>query len=110
MSMVQPDLSVVIPMHNESGMIRQMSGALLSLFATKLNHLSFEIIVVDDGSSDDSAAQVLQLAHLAVRLIQPPTTLKQAEKHDLVVGARGKGSETAVHRDIANFIYNSSAS
>jgi hypothetical protein len=30
--------------------------------------------------------------------------------YDLVVGARTRGSETAVHLPIANFIYNSFAS
>lgn len=144
--MAQPHLSLIIPMYNESGGIRQVLDALLSLFATTLNHLTFEIIVVDDGSSDDSAAKVLQVTHTAVRLIQHPYNigngaavktgirhaqgayvllmdadgqhkpediprlLEQAQTYDLVVGARTRGSETAVHRDIANFIYNSFAS
>jgi glycosyltransferase involved in cell wall biosynthesis len=39
-----------------------------------------------------------------------PRLLEQTERYDLVVGARTGGSETAVHRDIANFIYNTFAS
>jgi glycosyltransferase involved in cell wall biosynthesis len=144
--MPEPNLSIVIPMYNESGGIRHVLDALLSLFATTLSHLAFEIIVVDDGSSDDSAAQVLQVAHPAVRLCQHPynigngaavkTGIRHAQgeyillmdadgqhkpediprllehigRYDMVVGARTGESETAVHRDIANFIYNTFAS
>lgn len=144
--MAQPDLSIIIPMYNESGGIRRVLDALLALLADTLSQLTFEIIVVDDGSDDDSVAQVLQVTHPTVHLIQHPYNigngaavktgirhaqgqrillmdadgqhkpediprlLEQAERYDLVVGARTRGSETAVHRDIANFIYNSFAS
>ncbi|NOQ46769.1 MAG: glycosyltransferase [Desulfobulbaceae bacterium] len=36
--------------------------------------------------------------------------LEHKDKYDMVVGARSKGSATAVHRDLANWIYNSFAS
>jgi len=144
--MAQADLSIIIPMFNESSGIRPVLDALLSLLATTLSHFTFEIIVVDDGSSDNSAAQVLQVAHPAVCLYQHPynigngaavkTGIRHAEgeyillmdadgqhkpediprllehidRYDMVVGARTGESETAVHRDIANFIYNTFAS
>lgn len=144
--MPQVDLSIIIPMFNESSGIRPVLDALLSLFATTLSHLTFEIVVVDDGSNDDSAAQVLQLAHPTVRLYQHPynigngaavkTGIRHAEgeyillmdadgqhkpediprllehigRYDMVVGARTGESDTAVHRDVANFIYNTFAS
>ncbi|MCA9962143.1 MAG: glycosyltransferase family 2 protein [Anaerolineales bacterium] len=143
---VHPDLSVIIPMYNESAVIGQVLRALLDLFATTLSHLTFEIIVVDDGSSDDSAAQVLQVAHPAIHLQQHPYNigngaavktgirhaqgeyillmdgdgqhkpediprlLEYKDRYDLVVGARTGESETAVHRDFANTIYNTFAS
>jgi glycosyltransferase involved in cell wall biosynthesis len=56
--MPSPDLSIIIPMYNESQVIGPVLNSLLTLFATKLSPLTFEIIVVDDGSSDDSAAQL----------------------------------------------------
>lgn len=54
-----PELSVVIPAHNES-------AGLDSLFATLLPILSaaspgFEIVVVNDGSADDTLARLLRL-------------------------------------------------
>ncbi|MEZ4646182.1 MAG: glycosyltransferase family 2 protein [Chloroflexota bacterium] len=70
--MSHPDLSIIIPMYNEAQVIRRVLESLLEMLTTTLSHISFEIIVVDDGSSDDSAAQVLQLAHPAVHLQQHP--------------------------------------
>lgn len=39
-----------------------------------------------------------------------PRLLEHVGRYDMVVGARTRGSETAVHRDIANLIYNTFAS
>jgi glycosyltransferase involved in cell wall biosynthesis len=39
-----------------------------------------------------------------------PRLLEQAQRYDLVVGARTRGSESAKHRDLANMIYNLFAS
>lgn len=138
-------LSVIMPMFNEQAAAGQTLGKIITFLSEELNN-RFEILVVDDGSSDDSAAQVVQLAHPSVHLIQHPYNigngaavktgirraqgqyillmdadgqhkpediprlLEQAQRNDLVVGARTRGSETTVHRDIANFIYNSFAS
>ncbi len=143
--MTKVELSIVIPMYNEAQAVGWVLDSLLVLFATRLSHLSFEIIVVDDGSDDDSAAAVLQIAHPAICLQQHPYNigngaavktgirraqgeyvllmdadgqhkpediprlLEHIDKYDMVVGARTKGSETAVHRDIANTIYNAFA-
>ena len=55
------DLSVIIPAYNES-------KRLPSMLSSTLKHLSsfpkrsFEILIVDDGSSDDTAAVALELA------------------------------------------------
>ncbi|MCB8965969.1 MAG: glycosyltransferase family 2 protein [Ardenticatenaceae bacterium] len=144
--MSHPDLSIIIPMYNEAQVIRRVLESLLEMLTTTLSHISFEIIVVDDGSSDDSAAQVLQLAHPAVHLQQHPYNigngaavktgirhaqgayillmdadgqhkpedvprlLEHMDRYDMVVGARTGESETAVHRDLANAIYNTFAS
>jgi glycosyltransferase involved in cell wall biosynthesis len=133
-------------MYNEAQVIRRVLDSLLALFATTLSHLSFEIIVVDDGSSDDSAAQVLEMTHPAIQLKQHPYNigngaavktgirhaqgmhillmdadgqhkpediprlLEHIDRYDMAVGARTGESDTAVHRDIANTVYNTFAS
>ena len=67
-----PSLSLVIPAYNEAAVIRQAvaeaEAALGSLFA------DFEVLVVDDGSSDNTAAIVQDLSPTAphTRLLRHP--------------------------------------
>jgi undecaprenyl-phosphate 4-deoxy-4-formamido-L-arabinose transferase len=51
-------LSVVIPVYNSATSINQVVG---DCFAA-LSHLDFEIVLVDDGSTDNSEAVIFQLA------------------------------------------------
>ncbi len=50
-----PDLSVVVPVHDEAGAILPL---LAEIRAALLGILSFEIIVVDDGSRDGTSAEL----------------------------------------------------
>ena len=61
-------LSVLVPLFNEQATIKQVLAKLLKQSAVK------EIITVDDGSTDDSAKLVKQLAkkHRHIRLLQKP--------------------------------------
>src|SRR5438105_429631 len=52
-SVFQPAVSVVIPCHNASRWIRETLASVVAQ-----NHDGLQIIVVDDGSTDDSAAIV----------------------------------------------------
>jgi glycosyltransferase involved in cell wall biosynthesis len=63
--LAQPYLSVVIPMYNRAALIRRAIDSCL-----RASFLNYEIIVVDDGSTDASASVVSQINHPAVRLIQ----------------------------------------
>jgi glycosyltransferase involved in cell wall biosynthesis len=54
------DLSVVIPVYNEEESIRELTGWIEKVCTT--DKLSFEIIYVDDGSSDSSWSQITSLA------------------------------------------------
>jgi len=135
----QVDFSVIIPAYNEAGAI----GAVLQ----RLEGLpeNGEIIVVSDGSTDDTAGEV-HAAGPSVRLIEHPynlgngaavkTGIRQArgeillfmdadgqhdpediprfleacQGYDMVVGARGRGSQAGWHRSLANGLYNRFAS
>ncbi len=139
------DLSVVLPLYNEVNSIAALLRQLVVTFEDNFAH-TFEIIAVDDGSTDGSAAAVTAVSDPRIRLISHPynmgngaavkTGIRAAqgqwvllmdadgqhkptdiprlwalrEQYDMVVGARTKESETAVHRDIANAIYNRFAS
>jgi len=55
---VRPELSVIVPSHNRLALLERCIGALR---AQAQDAAQFELIVADDGSSDDTAAAVEQL-------------------------------------------------
>jgi glycosyltransferase involved in cell wall biosynthesis len=67
-----PTLSVILPNYNHAKLIGRALGALLSQ-----DRAADEIIVVDDGSTDDSVAVVERIAATAssIRLLQNPRNL-----------------------------------
>ena len=62
------DVSVVLPIYNEKGHLRD--GVARITAALEASPYTFEIIVVDDGSNDGSAAQINELIGDRVRLIR----------------------------------------
>ena len=82
--------SVIIPLYNKAPYIRK---ALESVFAQ--TYTDFELIIVDDGSTDDSAAiaeectRTSSLSPLAFRLIKQPNAGVSAARNNGVVHAQG---------------------
>ncbi|PID86827.1 MAG: glycosyl transferase [Chloroflexi bacterium] len=141
----RPFLSIIIPMYNEEASIPTLLSHLATILTETCPDLTYEIIIVDDGSSDNSAHAVQKLENPALHLCQHPynigngaaikTGMRHArgenilmmdadgqhkpediprllahlDQYDMVVGARTKESDSAKHRDIANFIYNTFA-
>jgi glycosyltransferase involved in cell wall biosynthesis len=68
----QPELSLVFPAFNEEGNLRELLASALDL-GSKLGR-SFEIVVVDDGSRDRSAALLRRFrrAHREIRVVRHP--------------------------------------
>jgi glycosyltransferase involved in cell wall biosynthesis len=82
------DISVVIPLYNKE---REIAATLRSVLAQTL--LPAEIIVVDDGSTDGSAAAVLAVESPLIRLISQPNAGVSA--------ARNRGAQEAAGRYVA---------
>ena len=61
-------ISLVIPVYNEAENIQQLIQQINQAF--KGQHFEYEIIVVDDGSSDDTVTRVKKLNDQRVLLIQ----------------------------------------
>ena len=65
-----PELSVVIPVYNEAEAIIPLVREVSAVLGSKIRH---EIIIVDDGSIDETSNALIQLMHdpgLQLRLIQ----------------------------------------
>ncbi|MFM7333300.1 MAG: glycosyltransferase family 2 protein [Tabrizicola sp.] len=82
-----PRLSVVVPLRNEEAAI----GALVADIAAALGTMSYELLLVDDGSTDGTRAQCLALAtgDARVRVLGHPRSAGQsAALHSGVLAAR----------------------
>ena len=65
--MAQPDVSVVIPVYNEEGILREAVSELLEGFETvrtalRYPEMTFEVILAENGSSDRTAELAARLA------------------------------------------------
>lgn len=58
--MQKPEFSVVMPVFNEGELIKRTVESLLEVLAVETN---FEVILIDDGSRDDTWVHVTSLAH-----------------------------------------------
>lgn len=131
-------ISIVLPAFNEGAAVAK---TISRIFALQLP--SVEVMLIDDGSTDDTAMQAKNAG--AIVISHPynigngaaiksgiraakgevivfldadgqhnpeeiPILLREIASHHMVVGARSKGSETHIHRNVANFVYNTLAS
>jgi glycosyltransferase involved in cell wall biosynthesis len=141
MSSFNPKISVILPAYNESAVIYDVVASVKNV----LDDIGdpYEILVIDDGSTDDTG---IQAETAGAKLVQHPYNIGNGAavksgirnargqilvmldadgQHppemiphliapigpfDMVVGARTASSESAKHRDLANWIYNRLAS
>ena len=94
---ISPELSLVIPVYNGSQTIRAVVESIQRVFASR----SFEIILVNDGSEDDSekvCAQLVQESGGAVTLVQ---LSRNFGEHSAVLAglSRARGKYMAVLDD-----------
>ena len=82
----RPDLSVIIPMHNASATVTGVVESFLGIDASAV-----EVVVVDDGSTDDSVEQVTALR-------RPEVMVERFESNRGAGIARNRGFELATGR------------
>lgn len=78
-------ISVVIPLYNKESLIGKTIKAVLDQ-----SNQDFEIVVVNDGSTDDSVAEVEKLQDSRIRLIQQHNAGVSAARNRGVAEARGE--------------------
>lgn len=93
-------LSVIVPVHNGSGVLPRSLGALLE---SDLSRDQWELVVVDDGSSDDTSTIAARYADTVIRLPGKPHGPAYARNRGFEV-ARGDvivfiDADVVVHRD-----------
>ena len=80
-----PTVSVIIPLYNKS---RYVMYAMNSVFAQTFE--DYELIIVDDGSTDDGPQQVLAYSDLRLRLIRQTNAGPGAARNRGITEANGK--------------------
>jgi hypothetical protein len=80
-----PHFSVVIPAYNTSPYIQDCLQSVLAQ-----TEPDFEVIVVDDGSTDDTAAQVKAISDPRIHLIQQPNGGLAAARNTGIWAAQGE--------------------
>lgn len=86
--MSAPVVSVVLPTYNRAGLIEASVASLLAQTG-----VDFEVVVVDDGSSDDTCARLARLNDARLRVV--------AIAHGGVAAARNAGIEACRGRYVA---------
>lgn len=83
--MASPTISVIIPLYNKE---REIEGTIRSVLAQRLQPL--EIVVVDDGSTDHSAAFVEAIPSPLIRLVRQPNAGECAARNRAIAESRGE--------------------
>jgi glycosyltransferase involved in cell wall biosynthesis len=79
-----PGVSVIIPAHNEASYVSQ---AVHSALAQSFGNI--EVIVVDDGSTDETCTRVEEIKDPRLRLVQQPHSGLATARNNGVLQARG---------------------
>lgn len=95
-----PAVTVVLSIHNEQDRIQ---ARLQNLLSTTYPLDKFDVIVISDGSTDDSVTRVNALAHSGVVVIVEPIRLGKA--HALNVGVAAARGEIVVFADARQLFF-----
>lgn len=92
-SPVTPPVSVLVPAHNEGNVIVESARAILSL-----NYPQFELIIVDDGSSDDTFSNLEDAFDLVEIPMELPALVPHAGKVKSAHVSRGHNDLTVIRK------------
>jgi dolichol-phosphate mannosyltransferase len=90
------DISVVVPVYNEAENIAELTAEIVRALR---GVTSFEIVFVDDGSTDDTAAELLRLTAACPELRPITHDRRSGQSTAISSGARAARGETIVTLD-----------
>lgn len=67
---ITPTVSIVIPAYNRAGTIRSAIESVL-----RQTYTDFEVLIVDDGSTDDTMAKVAEISDPRIRMLANPENM-----------------------------------
>lgn len=91
-----PDISVVVPVHNEAGNVAELTAEIV---AALRGRTSFEIVFVDDGSTDETGDELVRLAALYPEMRPVAHDRKSGQSIAVSSGARAARGATIVTID-----------
>lgn len=92
-----PDLSIVIPVHNEQENIETLLREVESVFLSSV--INYEILVVDDGSTDNTTNVLRKLQSLSINLTVIQHTVNRGQSAALLSGVKQSKSAWIVTLD-----------
>lgn len=89
-------ISFIIPVFRNEGSIKLTCDKIISLFLSKTTELNFEIILINDGSDDDSWAEINVLATSDTRIKALSFSRNFGQVPAMIAGARHSKGNAAV--------------
>ncbi len=98
----EPTVAVIVACRNEEGSIEKTIGR---IYAEGYPHSKLEVVAVNDGSTDNTLAEMMrsQARHPALIVVDFETNL--GKRHGMAVGARLARSEVLVYVDSDSFLF-----
>jgi hyaluronan synthase len=98
----EPTVAVVVACRNEEGSIEKTIGR---IYAEGYPHSKLEVVAVNDGSTDNTLAEMLRSLARHPSLIVVDFEANKGKRHGMAVGARLARSEVLVYVDSDSFLF-----
>jgi undecaprenyl-phosphate 4-deoxy-4-formamido-L-arabinose transferase len=92
-----PEISVVVPVYNSGPTLRLLSERVAEAFGTR--GLEYELVLVNDGSADDSWEQIAELTRVDARVRGLDLARNYGQHNALLAGIRAARGHTIVTID-----------
>jgi len=93
----EPEISVVIPLHNEADLVEQAASEVIAVLRTV--GTTWEIILVDDGSTDGTSARIHQIASRHEEVVPVELSRNFGKESALAAGLEAASGDAVIVMD-----------